>query len=82
VPGGFHRIRHYGLLANGCRQASLALARELLAMLPQDPQDLTDAVNPPPTFVCRHCGHPMIILQTFTGAQTIRAPPVLPAAPR
>jgi hypothetical protein len=82
LPGGFHRIRHYGLLANGCRQASLALARELLAMLPQDPQDLTDAVDPPPTFVCRHCGHPMIILQTFTGAKTIRAPPVLPAAPR
>ena len=81
LPGGFHRIRHYGLLANGCRQASLALARELLTALPHDPQDHTDAVDPPPTFVCRHCGHPMIILQTFTGTQTIRAPPILPAAP-
>ena len=30
LPGGFHRIRHYGLLANGSRRASLALARELL----------------------------------------------------
>ena len=30
LPGGFHRIRHYGLLANGSRKASLALARELL----------------------------------------------------
>ena len=25
LPGGFHRIRHYGLLANGTRKASLAL---------------------------------------------------------
>ena len=30
LPGGFHRIRHYGLLANGSRKANLALARELL----------------------------------------------------
>ena len=30
LSGGFHRIRHYRLLANGSRTASLALARELL----------------------------------------------------
>jgi hypothetical protein len=30
LPGGFHRIRHYGLLANGNRTASLARIRELL----------------------------------------------------
>ena len=30
LPGGFHRIRHYGLLANGSRKANLARARELL----------------------------------------------------
>jgi hypothetical protein len=30
LPGGFHRIRHYGLLANGHRRDNLALARELL----------------------------------------------------
>ena len=30
LPSGFHRIRHYGLLANGSRRANLALARELL----------------------------------------------------
>ena len=27
LPGGFHRIRHYGLLANGNRRDNLALAR-------------------------------------------------------
>lgn len=30
LPRGFHRIRHYGLLAGSARNASLALARELL----------------------------------------------------
>jgi len=76
LPSGFHRIRHYGLLANGCRQASLALARQMLAVPPADRPIDVETENPPPTFVCRHCGQPMIILQTFTRAQTIRAPPV------
>lgn len=31
LPRGFHRIRHYGLLASSARKASLSLARELLA---------------------------------------------------
>jgi len=31
LPDGFHRIRHYGLLANGQRAAKLALCRQLLA---------------------------------------------------
>ncbi len=30
LPSGFHRIRHYGFLANGCRVARLALCRRLL----------------------------------------------------
>ena len=34
LPGGFHRIRHYGLLANGSRKASLARVRELLHAVP------------------------------------------------
>jgi hypothetical protein len=31
LPKGFHRIRHYGLLANGNRREAIAKARELLA---------------------------------------------------
>ena len=30
LPNGFHRIRHYGLLANGHRAEKLALCRRLL----------------------------------------------------
>ncbi len=32
LPKGFHRIRHYGLFANGNRAENIARARELLAM--------------------------------------------------
>ena len=32
LPNGFHRIRHYGLLANGHRADKLALCRSLLAV--------------------------------------------------
>ncbi len=32
LPSGFHRIRHYGLFANGGRADNLARARRLLAM--------------------------------------------------
>jgi hypothetical protein len=32
LPTGFHRIRHYGLLASGSRAANIARARQLLAV--------------------------------------------------
>lgn len=37
LPKGFHRIRHYGLLASGTRKANIARARELLAVAPLRP---------------------------------------------
>ena len=79
LPGGFHRIRHYGLLANGSRKASLNLAREFLnaPAVVAMPADEGDFAMPPPTFVCWHCGCEMLILQTFTRGHrpAIRAPP-------
>ena len=41
LPKGFHRIRHYGLFANGNRAADIARARELLAMPPRGPRPIT-----------------------------------------
>ena len=32
LPKGLHRIRHYGLFANGNRAANIARARELLGV--------------------------------------------------
>ena len=72
LPTGFHRIRHYGLLANGARTASLALARKLLHQEVQTVSDAeaeSSAVSA--TFSCPHCGHPMIVLAIFTRDQAI-----------
>jgi hypothetical protein len=77
LPGGFHRIRHYGLLANGNRRANLALARELLHVASPPPDELADdqSAAPAPTFVCAHCGHAMVVLQVLLRDCSIRAPP-------
>ena len=50
LPKGFHRIRHYGLLANGNRADHIAKARELLNVpkpdaIPDDPKS-ADAAEP------------------------------------
>ena len=82
LPSGFHRIRHYGLLANGSRKLSLAAARQFLAM-PVDVTPISDraaAANDepaakPPSFVCRHCGRPMAIVMLLAPESSIRAPP-------
>ena len=77
LPGGFHRIRHYGLLANSNRRDNLALARQLLQVTPSSPQaPAADGLDSPrPTFVCAHCGHAMVVLQVFLRDCSIRAPP-------
>jgi hypothetical protein len=80
LPSGFHRIRHYGLLANGNRQRHIATARELLHQPsptpPADPGNgRAEHAHVRPTFVCRRCGAPMLVIETFTRAQHIRGPP-------
>ena len=76
LPKGLHRIRHYGLLANGQRAENLAKARTLLQVKTIDPADDglrrpgndvdTDAprVLPAP---CPCCGSRMLIIETFDG---------------
>jgi hypothetical protein len=89
LPSGFHRIRHYGLIANHARKEKLALARELLQVAPvavavadADADSADVSVEPVrPTYVCTHCGAPMIIVQTFLRAQAIRAPPTAQGPP-
>jgi len=83
LPAGFHRIRHYGLLANAGRREHLARARQLLHVVPAvdelQPAEPT-VTNVQPTFVCPHCGAAMIIVETFARGQPIRAPPTLRVA--
>jgi hypothetical protein len=80
LPSGFHRIRHYGLLANANRKTHISTARDLLHQ--PAPPPATDAASADgatralkPTFVCRHCGAPMLVIETFARAQHIRGPP-------
>ena len=82
LPGGFHRIRHYGLIANTGRRENLARARELLQVVPlvEQPNDETIAESVQVTFVCPHCGAPMNIVDTLPRMQRIRAPPQLRGA--
>ena len=84
LPSGFHRIRHYGLLANAGRREHLAQARELLHVVPvaaeaSQPEAVPLAIVAP-TFVCPHCGAAMIVIQTFVRGEPIRAPPALRVA--
>ncbi len=67
LPSGFHRIRHYGLFANGGRTENLARARELLGVSPtqNEPND-ADADEPPTSLLpCPCCGGRMIIIEIF-----------------
>ena len=76
LPKGFHRIRHYGLLASATCKKNIARARELIAMpVPvTDPPVERDEADPaagaaadhrPP---CPCCGGRMIIVGTFERA--------------
>jgi hypothetical protein len=69
LPKGFHRIRHYGLLAGGVKAENLAKMRELLDVVPASPPDPhaanasdTADVLPAP---CPCCGGRMRIIEVF-----------------
>src|SRR5260221_8957527 len=74
LPKGFHRIRHYGLLASAGRKANVALARQLLAMpAPAEPEEPAPPSDPRPPCPC--CGGRMVVIEIFPCASQARAPP-------
>jgi len=78
LPGGFHRIRHYGLLANAGRRNNLAKVRELLRVVPNSETSATleaQASQAQPAFVCRCCGAAMVVVEILPRSASIRAPP-------
>jgi Putative transposase/Transposase zinc-binding domain len=81
LPKGFHRIRHYGLLASAGCKANLARARELMAapMAEVDPAAVHDTADPEATTdhrpPCPCCGGRMIIVEVFARGGTPRGPP-------
>jgi hypothetical protein len=82
LPSGFHRIRHYGLFANGGRTENLARVRELLAVPPphDEPDDADATADEPSTssLPCPCCGGRMIIIETFERGSTPRTRPSSP----
>jgi hypothetical protein len=84
LPGGFHRIRHYGFLASGRRAANIDRIRELIG----EPEARAAADTPNPSFdkgatentlsteaPCPCCGGRMRTIETFTRGQTPRSWP-------
>jgi hypothetical protein len=89
LPSRFHRIRHYGLLANSGRRDNLKRARKLLMDQTDDDDtnenSVIDSVESesnempeplPPTYICPDCGSPMVIIECFGREQLPRAPPL------
>jgi len=73
LPKGFHRIRHYGLLASAGRKANVALARQLLAVpVPAEAEEPAPPDRRPP---CPCCGGRMVVVEIFQRAGQARAPP-------
>ena len=69
LPKGFHRIRHYGLFANGNRAANIARARQLLGAAPRivEPEQQKAAPDEPRVLPCPcpRCGGQMIVIEVF-----------------
>ena len=84
LPSGFHRIRHYGLLASGVKADSLMLARKLLDVAPPAPEPEDVAAEPPPPLKpCPCCGSAMRIIEVFEAGEPPRhRPAAMPAAVR
>ncbi|HUB47897.1 MAG TPA: IS91 family transposase [Acetobacteraceae bacterium] len=83
LPSGFHRIRHYGLFANGGRADNIARARELLDVPepPRQPDDTSgadDGETQPSPYPCPCCGGRMIVIETFERGCTPRHQPTKP----
>jgi hypothetical protein len=82
LPKGFHRIRHYGILASASCKANIARARQLIMAAPMaevEPPAVHDAADPDATTdhrpPCPCCGGRMIIIEVFARGAAPRGPP-------
>jgi len=84
LPDGFHRIRHYGVLASARRKINIVKIRILIGAVVATPQNEPTAEIFPLTLrePCPDCGGQMRIIETFKRGQTPqnRAPPRKAAA--
>jgi len=83
LPDGFHRIRHYGLFANGGRADNIARARQLLNVAapqnaPSDADSTGDSEPQALSHPCPCCGGRMIIIEIFERGCAPRYRPTVP----
>ncbi|HEY1431817.1 MAG TPA: IS91 family transposase [Stellaceae bacterium] len=83
LPDGFHRIRHYGLFANGGRAENIAQARQLLNIAapqnaPSDADSTGDSEPQALSHPCPCCGGRMIIIEIFQPGCAPRDRPTVP----
>jgi hypothetical protein len=80
LPGGVKRIRHYGVLANGCKKTQLAQARQALQQPAPNPQAQACAqafmarVARIDVLACPRCKAPLHVAQTLPGLKYLPAP--------
>lgn len=73
LPNGFHRIRHYGLLASPVK---LKQARQLLNMAEPEPSEkVNEKKDESASFECRKCHSPLSIMAISEPVYLPRAPP-------
>ena len=79
LPKGFHRIRHYGMLANGNRTDNVAKARALLGVPapPPDHEPEPIAADQPDVLPrpCPCCGGRMLVIEMFARGREPRHRP-------
>jgi hypothetical protein len=73
LPAGIKRIRHYGVLANGCKKTQLAQARQALQQPAPNPLALESAqafmarVAQAQIHTCPACHGPLHVAHTLAG---------------
>jgi hypothetical protein len=78
LPDGFHRIRHFGFLANGHRAAKLALCRKLLdasvsISAPEPTNTSADSTAEPPAWSrCPCCGGALVVVSILSDTPSSR----------
>jgi hypothetical protein len=78
LPHGFHRIRHYGLLASGTRAHDVDRARRLLDVPAEQPEVCDDSRAEdaePLSQPCPCCGGRMVSIETFQRGSSPRTRP-------
>ena len=78
LPKGFHRIRHYGLLAGTAKADMVAKARQLLSVPSTEPDENVATAH---VQHCPCCGGRMVVIETFApGCQPQHRPTTATAA--